>query len=100
MVIGPGELEHAWARHTHLERNVGVGRDARAEFGAKHLLVPNFATNVLMMSRGIGLPFLSLRLPVSMTCVINVFTSITSPILTCSGSLMRGLAAMTPKFSS
>ena len=43
-----------------------------------------------MMSRGIVLPAGSLRLPVSMTWVASVFTSMISPALTGLGILMRG----------
>src|SRR5262249_20390952 len=46
----------------------------------------------VIMSRGIGLPVLSGRKPVSMTCEISVLISITSPRLALAGALMRARA--------
>src|SRR3954452_6580465 len=56
----------------------------------------NVAVNRLMMLRGMVLPSASLRWPVSMTCEMRVLTSMTSPTLALSGSLMRALAMMLP----
>src|SRR5581483_3987776 len=42
-----------------------------------------------MMSRGMGLPELSWRKPVSMTWLINVLISITSPFLAVAGTTIR-----------
>src|SRR5215510_9866294 len=52
------------------------------------------ASNVCKSSRGIVLPSLLLRLPVSIACATKVLTSITSPILALCGSLIRGFAGM------
>src|SRR5262249_12576545 len=54
------------------------------------------AVNELMMKRGTGLPSLSLRWPVSITCEMSVLISITSPTLARSGSLTRGLVMPRP----
>ena len=59
----------------------------------------NDAVKLLMMERGIGLPSLSRRWPVSITCEISVLTSITSPTLALSGSLMRGRVMVSPSLS-
>src|SRR6185295_13264749 len=50
----------------------------------------NAAVKVLMMLRGMALPSGSRRWPVSMTWEMRVLTSMTSPTLALSGSLMRG----------
>ena len=47
-----------------------------------------------------GVPSLSLRLPVSMTWVISVLTSMMSPVLALSGNLMRGDVVMSVSFLS
>ena len=52
----------------------------------------NVAVNRLMMLRGMVLPSASLRWPVSMTWEMRVLTSMTSPTLALSGSLMRAFA--------
>src|SRR5436190_20678333 len=52
----------------------------------------NAAVKVLMISRGMALPSESRRWPVSMTWEISVLTSMTSPTLALSGSLMRAFA--------
>src|SRR5262245_53003507 len=52
------------------------------------------ASNVCKSSRGIVLPSLPLRLPISIACATKVLTSITSPILAVCGSLIRGFAGI------
>ena len=61
------------------------------QLGLEDSAPANVAVNELMMKRGIGLPSVSLRWPVSMTCEMSVLTSIRSPTLARSGSLTRGL---------
>src|SRR4249920_1494485 len=50
------------------------------------------ALKLLMMLRGMVLPSASLRWPVSITWEISVLTSMTSPTLALSGSLMRAFS--------
>src|SRR4051794_28684732 len=73
----------------------GLADTAGSKSAANTSLPFTVQVNLLRIWRGITLPSLSLRLPVSMMCDTKAFTSMRSPFLASFlSSLMRGLTAI------